>query len=93
MVDFDFENIVCDLAKAFKPIGPANFQFRLDKGSVKLLEINPRISSATSIRASLGYNESVMSINYFLNDQIPTKMDKSKIKNKRAIRYIEDYIF
>jgi carbamoyl-phosphate synthase large subunit len=81
------------MAEVFKPIGPTNFQFRTDGEVLKLLEINPRISSATSIRASLGYNESVMSINYFLNNQIPTKMDKSKIINKRAIRYLEDYIF
>lgn len=93
VVDFDFKDIICNLAKVFKPIGPTNFQFRVDGEAVKLLEINPRISSATSIRASLGYNESVMSINYFLNNQIPTKMDKSKIINKRAIRYVEDYIF
>jgi carbamoyl-phosphate synthase large subunit len=93
VVDFDFEKIINDLAKVFKPIGPTNFQFRIDGEIVKLLEINPRISSATSIRASLGYNESIMSVNYFLDSQIPQKMDKSKIINKRAIRYVEDYIF
>ena len=93
VVDFDFEDIICNLAKVFNPIGPTNFQFRVDGDAVKLLEINPRISSATSIRASLGYNESIMSINYFLNHQIPTKMDKAKIMNKRAIRYVDDYIF
>ena len=93
VVDFGFEEVLCDLAEAFKPIGPTNFQFRVDGEEVKLLEINPRISAATSIRASLGYNESVMSINYFLNNKIPTKLDKAKIKNKRAIRYMEDHIF
>lgn len=93
VVDFDFSDVINDLAEVFKPIGPTNFQFRLDGGSIKLLEINPRISAATSIRAALGYNESVMSVNYFLNNQIPTKIDKSKIRNRRAIRYIEDYIF
>jgi len=93
VVDLDCNDIICDMAEVFKPIGPTNFQFRTDGEVLKLLEINPRISSATSIRASLGYNESVMSINYFLNNQIPTKMDKSKIINKRAIRYLEDYIF
>ena len=93
VVDFDFSDAVNDLAEVFKPVGPTNFQFRLDGGAVKLLEINPRISSATSIRAALGYNESVMSVDYFLNNQIPEKIDKSKIKNKCAVRYIEDYIF
>ena len=93
VVDFDFSGVINDLAEVFKPIGPTNFQFRIEEGSVKLLEINPRISASTSIRASLGYNESVMSVKYFLNNQIPTKIDKSKIINKRAIRYVEDYIF
>lgn len=93
VVDFDFEKTLSDLAKVFKPIGPTNFQFRLDGKVIKLLEINPRISSATSIRASLGYNESIMSVDYFLDSQIPQKIDKSKIINKRAIRYMEDYIF
>lgn len=93
VVDFNFEQIIYDLAKTFKPIGPTNFQFRIDGEIVKLLEINPRISSATSIRASLGYNESIMSVDYFLNNLVPEKMNKTKIINKRAIRYMEDYIF
>lgn len=93
VVDFDIENIIYDLAQTFKPIGPTNFQFRIDGDNLKLLEINPRISSATSIRASLGYNESIMSVDYFLDDQIPQKIDKTPILNKRAIRYMEDYIF
>lgn len=93
VVDFNFEKIIYDLAKTFKPIGPTNFQFRKDGEIVKLLEINPRISSATSIRASLGYNESIMSVEYFLKNQVPQKMNKIKIINKRVIRYMEDYVF
>lgn len=93
VVDFDFSTVINDLAEVFKPIGPTNFQFRLDGETIKLLEINPRISSATSIRAAFGYNESVMSINYFLNNQTPSKIEKSGIENKRAIRYVEDHIF
>jgi carbamoyl-phosphate synthase large subunit len=93
VVNFDSNDMLCDLAEVFKPIGPTNFQFRTDGRAIKLLEINPRISSATSIRASLGYNESIMSINYFLNNQIPAKIEKSKIENMRAIRYMEDFIF
>lgn len=78
-----------ELAKVFKPIGPTNFQFRVDNKSLKLLEINPRISSATSIRMAFGYNESEMSINYFLNKVTPIQ---PKIKQGKAIRYTEDYI-
>lgn len=93
VVDVDFENILLALAKAFAPVGPTNFQFRKHQGAMKLLEINPRISSATSLRSGFGYNESVMSVHYFLDNALPEKLDKKNIVNKRAIRYMEDHIF
>ena len=77
------------LSKIFKPVGPTNFQFRVQNGQLKLLEINPRISSATSIRTAFGYNESAISIEYFLNQ---TKISQPKIKKGHAIRYTEDYV-
>ena len=78
-----------ELAKIFKPIGPTNFQFRKTNGGLKLLEINPRISSATSIRTAFGYNESLMSIEYFLNGKT---IEQPEIKKGYAIRYTEDLI-
>lgn len=94
VVNYDFSVILEKIASVVKPLGPTNFQFRLDKNdNMKLLEINPRISSSTSIRASLGYNESQMSIDYFLNGKIPEKVDKESIKNCKAVRYVEEYIF
>lgn len=93
VIDYDFSKILQEIANIIKPIGPTNFQFRLDDNKMKLLEINPRISSSTSIRASLGYNESQMSVDYFLNDKLPNKINKESIKNRKAIRYIEEYIF
>lgn len=92
--NYDFSEILVKIAAVVKPVGPTNFQFRLDnKSQMKLLEINPRVSSSTSIRMSLGYNESDMSIKYFLEGQVPEKIDKSSIQNRKAIRYIEEYIF
>lgn len=84
------EDAIKELAELFKPIGPTNFQFRVHDGQLKLLEINPRISSATSIRAAFGYNESVMSVDYFLNGTLPTV---PRIKKGYAVRYIEEHIF
>lgn len=84
------EKAIQDLAFIFKPVGPTNFQFRVDKSGLKLLEINPRISSSTSIRSAFGYNESLMSIEYFLNNKEP---EQPKVKSGVAIRYIEEYIF
>jgi hypothetical protein len=91
-LEINFDDILCKLAFHFKPIGPTNFQFRFDSGNFKLLEINPRISSATSIRTKLGYNETKMSIDYFLFNILPTKIDRNQILKKRAIRYTEELI-
>lgn len=84
------EEAIRDFADKLKPIGPTNFQFRLHNGQLKLLEINPRISSATSIRMGFGYNESVMAVDYFLDGVVPTQ---PKIRQGYAIRYTEDHIF
>jgi carbamoyl-phosphate synthase large subunit len=88
----DLENIeetLKSICSIFKPIGPTNFQFRKHNGILKLLEINPRISSSTSIRTKFGYNEALMAVDYFINGIIPTQ---PKIKKGKAIRYIEDLI-
>lgn len=74
----------------FKPVGPTNFQFRVDNGQLKLLEINPRISSATSLRTAFGYNESAMSIELLLNGRVPSQ---PLLKHGYAVRYTEDLIF
>ena len=76
--------------KYFKPIGPTNFQFRKHEGVLKLLEINPRISSATSIRTAFGYNECKMAVEYYLKNKKPKQ---PVIKQGRAVRYTEDFIF
>lgn len=78
------------LCSHFKPVGPTNFQFRRHDGRLKLLEINPRISSSTSIRAAFGYNESEMVINYYLENKIPVQPE---IRKGKAVRYTEDFIF
>ncbi|WP_339267552.1 ATP-grasp domain-containing protein [Paenibacillus sp. FSL R5-0470] len=84
------EEALRNLADIFKPVGPTNFQFRRHHGDLKLLEINPRISSSTSIRTAFGYNESLMSINYFLNGETPIQ---PAIKSGTAIRYVEECVF
>jgi carbamoyl-phosphate synthase large subunit len=78
---------LCDL---FRPIGPTNFQFRRHQGVLKLLEINPRVSSATSIRTAFGYNECAMAVEYYLEGKTP---QQPVIRAGRAVRYTEDLIF
>ena len=90
---FELEGVdetLSHLCGHFKPIGPTNFQFRRHNGELKLLEINPRISSSTSIRAAFGYNESAMTINHFLFNKPPAQPE---IRKGKAVRYTEDYIF
>ena len=86
----EFIGTISDICKRFRPIGPTNFQFRKCLEGIKLLEINPRISSATSIRTAFGYNESAMAVDYFLEHLTPTQPE---IKRGRAVRYTEEYIF
>lgn len=90
VVDLDqLKDVLETLCKLFKPIGPTNFQFRRQEGILKLLEINPRISSSTSIRMRFGYNESLMALEYFLEGKKP---EQPLIKKGKAVRYIEDLI-
>lgn len=85
-----FIRTISDLCKRFRPIGPTNFQFRTCKDGIKLLEINPRVSSSTSIRAAFGYNESAMAVDYFLEHRMPIQPE---IKRGRAVRYTDEHIF
>ena len=77
------------IVKALKPIGPTNFQFRLHNGKYLLLEINPRISSSTSIRTEFGYNEAEMCIEFFLEKHKPSDR---KLRTGRAYRYITEAV-
>lgn len=83
------DETVSRLCAHFRPIGPTNFQFRRDGNIWKLLEINPRASSTTSIRSAFGYNESLMSVDYFLEGKIPSQ---PRLRTGLAARFIEDYI-
>ena len=85
----EIKDALSALCKIFKPIGPTNFQFRMHNGTLKLLEINPRISSSSSIRTAFGYNECKMAIEYYLENKT---IHQPYIKKGKAIRYVEDFI-
>ncbi|MBC2836291.1 ATP-grasp domain-containing protein [Paragemmobacter straminiformis] len=84
-----FTRAISDLAAKLNLNGPSNFQFRIANGQLFLLEINPRISSATSIRHAFGYNEAAMAVDYFLHGK---SIDQPTLRSGSAIRYIEDVI-
>jgi carbamoyl-phosphate synthase large subunit len=86
----EFARTIMELCQKFLPIGPTNFQFRKCKDGIKLLEINPRVSSSTSIRAAFGYNESAMAVDYYLERRAPIQ---PTVRRGRAVRYTDEYIF
>jgi len=86
----EFMDVLISLCHHLRPHGPTNFQFRKCAEGIKLLEINPRISSSTSIRRAFGYNESEMAVNYYLEKKIP---QQPAIRRGKAVRYTEDLIF
>jgi carbamoyl-phosphate synthase large subunit len=85
----ELEAVVHRLAKLFRPIGPTNFQFRQHGGAYLLLEINPRLSSSTSVRAAFGSNDAAMCVEYFLDRRTPAPPAP---RSGFAVRYIEDVI-
>jgi carbamoyl-phosphate synthase large subunit len=66
-----------------------NFQFRMVDGSPMLLEINPRISSATSIRAAFGFNEAAMCIDHFLHNK---EIFQPTLRSGSAVRYLTEFV-
>jgi carbamoyl-phosphate synthase large subunit len=85
----ELEMRVEELARQFRPDGPTNFQFRFHRGEYLLLEINPRISSSTSLRAAFGYNEAEMCVEYYLEGVIP---QCRTLRAGSAARFIEDWV-
>ncbi|HGM5582796.1 TPA: ATP-grasp domain-containing protein [Pseudomonas putida] len=88
--DDSLDQAVARLCHHFKPVGPTNLQFRrAADGQWKLLEINPRISSTSSMRRAFGFNEAAMCLAFFLENQPP---ERPVIRPGFAVRYIEDYV-
>lgn len=86
----ELDEVIASLCAHFKPIGPTNLQFRKDGEYWGLLEINPRVSSSTSIRTAFGYNEAEMCLDFYLEGK---DIVQPIIRNGFAARYIEDKIF
>lgn len=63
----DLQRQAEDIAVKLGSKGPVNIQCRYVDGELMLMEINPRLSGTTSIRAIAGYNEPALMINYYLS--------------------------
>lgn len=87
--DTALDNVVNNLVAHLLPVGSTNFQFRRHEGTYFLLEVNPRVSSSTSIRTAFGYNESEMTLDYYLDGKKPIL---PHIRSGSAVRYIEEVV-
>jgi len=83
------QNYIIEIVQFLKPIGPTNIQIRIENNIPFLLEINPRISSACSIRSFFGYNDPEMCVKHYL---LGEKINKKQLKKGSAIRFIDDFI-
>lgn len=83
------EAAVGRLCQHFMPLGPSNFQFRVEGDTAYLLEINPRFSSSNSLRTAFGFNEAEMAIQLYL---LGVEPDEPRIGAGKAWRYTEDFV-
>ena len=77
------------LTHIFQPLGPTNYQFRRDGVKWYLLEINPRISAATAIRAGFGFNDAMLCVNYYLRGQ--SHPQPAALRRGQCQRYITEH--
>lgn len=71
------------------PVGPTNFQYRVSNGVYHLMEINPRFSSTTSLKAAFGFDEVGMSLDFFLKGTMEFTLE---LRHGEAWRYISDFV-
>lgn len=84
----DCHEYVHAMARALKPYGPANFQFRIDEHGVpRLFEINARFSGTTPMRALVGFNEVDMCLRKLLSCEDITN---PVIKKGVVLRFLEE---
>ena len=83
-------NYVDEICRLTKPEGPTNIQLRKEGDKVYLLEINPRISSACSIRTAMGYNDPLKCIEYYLYGRYMSPNEKKML---HAVRFISDFFY
>ncbi|MEL7209960.1 MAG: ATP-grasp domain-containing protein, partial [Actinomycetota bacterium] len=85
----DLEATLGRLATILDPRGPTNLQFRRTEGGWRLLEVNARVSSTTSLRERFGYPESTMTVDHYLEGRVPAQ---PTIRAGSAVRYLEDLV-
>lgn len=72
------------IVAALRPVGPCNVQLRMTGDGPVCLEINPRFSGTTPIRAHFGYNEAEAAIAHFLFNE---PVNLPRVTQGVALRY------
>lgn len=67
------EKYIVQASQLLQPLGPCNFQFRIDQaGLPRIFEINARFSGTTLMRSIAGYCEVEWILDYFESGKMPT---------------------
>lgn len=66
--------------------GSNNIQFRVTENGPKILEINPRFSGTTGIRANFGFND----VEMWIKDSLNIAITAPEIKSGFVLRYMEE---
>jgi len=80
----DIREEVLRIVDALKPLGPCNVQLRKTKKGVVALEINPRFSSSTVIKARYGLNEPELTLKTLV---LAESVAPPKLTRGVALRY------
>lgn len=83
----DLEMFIRQSILKTKLFGSVNIQFRVTDQGPKVLEINPRFSGTSGIRANFGFNDVEMSINELILNH---KLVQPEIKKGFVLRYFEE---
>jgi carbamoyl-phosphate synthase large subunit len=84
----DYQHYVHAIADVLKPHGPANFQFRVDKGGIpRLFEINARFSGTTPMRALFGFNEVDLCLRKLL---LGEEITMPAIRHGTVVRFLDE---
>ena len=77
------------ISRQATPLGPTNFQFRQVHGDFLLMEINPRFSSTTSLKAAFGFDETAMALAFSFEGITDTPL---KLLKGEGYRFTADFI-
>ena len=84
-LDFALERLTALL----RPFGAINLQLREHDDDYRLLEVNARVSSSTSLRTRFGYNEAGMLVDLHLHGRHP---EQPTIRLGTAVRFLDDSV-